>query len=802
MTNFSSNIDHLAKLDNSLAMSLALTANNVVLKVGSTYNVSTIVSIYNRTTSITEYKTVTGTLNTTNIDTYLASIKTQLELAYPIIVSHSTSKNINSVATFNTINVGLTLNTSGYYVRSMEMNISLSGVQQYSIDATLISPIELTPIMLNITPESVASFTAINENISSIQNVANDLTNINTVALNAQNINTVAGIQNIANITTVANDLNAMDLNGIADVTVVANDLVKGISSSISIASNSINSINTIAQSIANVNTVSASISNVNTTSSNISNINTVAANTAPINTVSANDTAIKYIALNSSTIDSIGTQIIPNIDEILLTPTNAATATAQAGIATIQAGVATTQALAAAASAVSALNSLNTLNTLNTVDTASDILTKIKTVDGTGSGLDADLLEGMQPLELPISTLTQSALDSKIPLIQKGIANGVATLDANGLVASTQLPVFSSAVNSVAGKIGVVTLVKADVGLNLVDNTSDANKPVSTATQTALDLKANLNSPVLVTPALGTPVSGVMTNVTGTAANLTSGHVITNANLTGHITSVGNATVLGSFTSAQLATALIDETGTGVNVFATSPTLVTPNIGAATGTSFNGITGLSNIAPNMDGVAAIGTSTVVAAADHIHPSDTSKSDLVTTVTKDSNTGAAYIPSGTTAQRPASPINGYMRYNSDLLAMEAYVNGAWGPIGGGATGIATVASSATTSNIWTTSANLINWTGTAVTTGFPAAPQAGAECTLITSDAAVFTAGPNMLIDGVASGLNLACATNDTVIVRAVTTTQFKLTRIKYDGTAQVNTLPGVTLYLYLYGGF
>ncbi len=39
-----------------------------------------------------------------------------------------------------------------------------------------------------------------------------------------------------------------------------------------------------------------------------------------------------------------------------------------------------------------------------------------------------------------------------------------------------------------------LLSLVKGDVGLGNVDNTSDANKPVSTATQTALDLKANLS--------------------------------------------------------------------------------------------------------------------------------------------------------------------------------------------------------------------------------------------------------------------------------------------------------------------
>lgn len=47
--------------------------------------------------------------------------------------------------------------------------------------------------------------------------------------------------------------------------------------------------------------------------------------------------------------------------------------------------------------------------------------------------------------------------------------------------------------VTSVAGKTGAVTLVKGDVGLGNVDNTSDANKPISTATQSALDGKQAL---------------------------------------------------------------------------------------------------------------------------------------------------------------------------------------------------------------------------------------------------------------------------------------------------------------------
>jgi hypothetical protein len=50
--------------------------------------------------------------------------------------------------------------------------------------------------------------------------------------------------------------------------------------------------------------------------------------------------------------------------------------------------------------------------------------------------------------------------------------------------------------------------ITKSDVGLGNVDNTSDANKPVSTATQTALDLKANLSSPTLT----GTPLAPTAT--------------------------------------------------------------------------------------------------------------------------------------------------------------------------------------------------------------------------------------------------------------------------------------------------
>ena len=120
----------------------------------------------------------------------------------------------------------------------------------------------------------------------------------------------------------------------------------------------------------------------------------------------------------------------------------------------------------------------------------------------------------------------------------------------------------------------------------------SSANLAAAVTNETGSGALVFATSPTLVTPALGTPASGVMTNVTGTASGLTAGNVTTNANLTGHVTSVGNAAVLGTFSSAQLSAALSDETGTGAAVFAGGPTFTgTANFAALT-TSGNVIVG------------------------------------------------------------------------------------------------------------------------------------------------------------------------------------------------------------------
>lgn len=83
--------------------------------------------------------------------------------------------------------------------------------------------------------------------------------------------------------------------------------------------------------------------------------------------------------------------------------------------------------------------------------------------------------------------------------------------------------------------------------------------------------------SPTLVTPALGTPSSGTLTSCTGLPVS---------TGISGLGTGV--ATFLATPSSANLATAVTDETGSGALVFATSPSLTTPTLGVASATSIN----------------------------------------------------------------------------------------------------------------------------------------------------------------------------------------------------------------------
>ena len=193
-----------------------------------------------------------------------------------------------------------------------------------------------------------------------------------------------------------------------------------------------------------------------------------------------------------------------------------------------------------------------------------------VQTVNGyTGSinlsKVDIDLsnVNNTSDLNKPISTKTQAALDLKLDASKVGTASGVASLNALGKIPTDQIPsisfssvkvlateaemlALSSAVvgsvvirtdinknyvlaqanpavlanwiqlltpappvQTVNGMTGDITITKTTIDLANVNNTSDANKPVSTAAQTALGAKADtavVNPTLLLKAPLASP--------------------------------------------------------------------------------------------------------------------------------------------------------------------------------------------------------------------------------------------------------------------------------------------------------
>jgi hypothetical protein len=97
----------------------------------------------------------------------------------------------------------------------------------------------------------------------------------------------------------------------------------------------------------------------------------------------------------------------------------------------------------------------------------------------------------------------------------------------------------------------------------------------------------------------------------------------------------------------------------------------------------------------NANGLKIIGLVAGSATGDSVEYSQLLAAFVSPTITGDltvtgngsfGGTGYVLIPKGTTAQRPVVPVEGEIRYNTDTSQFEGYSAGAWGQLGGGATG--------------------------------------------------------------------------------------------------------------------
>jgi len=307
--------------------------------------------------------------------------------------------------------------------------------------------------------------------------------------------------------------------------------------------------------------------------------------------------TALTVVKINGVLMSGLGTGILKNT-----TTTGVPSIAVAADFPVLNqnstgtaAGLSTTLAVLSGGTGVttstgSGANALATSPTLVTpilgVATATTVNKVTVTAPATGATLT--IVDG--------ATLTASATasvsgtntgDAAINSLYSGlISNATHTGDATGSTALTVVKINGVLMSGLATGIlknttttGVPSIaVAADFPVLNQNSTGSAASLSATlavlsggtgvTTSTGSGANALATSPVLVTPLLGTPTSGTLTSCTGLPISTGVSGLGT-----------GAATFLATPTSANLIAMMTDETGTGANVFATSPALTTPTI-------------------------------------------------------------------------------------------------------------------------------------------------------------------------------------------------------------------------------
>jgi hypothetical protein len=239
----------------------------------------------------------------------------------------------------------------------------------------------------------------------------------------------------------------------------------------------------------------------------------------------------------------------------------------------------------------------------VNGTSVSDNVVTSAKIVDATIVNADISGSAAIAYSKLNLaSSVTNSDLagsisDTKLATISTALKVSNSATTATAANTASAIVARDASGNFTAN---LITGNLSGTSTNVTGIVAVANGGTGTTTSTGTGALVLNTSPTLVTPYLGTPTSVTLTNGTGLP-------IATGVSGLG----TGVATYLATPSSANLLAAMTDETGTGALVFANTPTLVTPIIGAATGTSLSLTGNLSAAAGTFSSTLSAGASTL-----------------------------------------------------------------------------------------------------------------------------------------------------------------------------------------------
>ena len=321
----------------------------------------------------------------------------------------------------------------------------------------------------------------------------------------------------------------------------------------------------------------------------------------------------------------------------------------------------------------------------------------KVGTATSVTFDIDSTVATLLGTQTLTNKTLTSPAINS--PTIGatgatfNGSTSGTITVLATAIAGSNSLT-LPAATDTLVGKATTDTLTNKTIsfGSNTVTMTS-AQLATAVTDETGSGALVFATSPTLVTPTLGVASATSINKVTltapatGSTLTIADGKTLTASNtltFTGTDTSsvafggggtvayvANKLSVFAATTSAELAGVISDETGTGALVFASSPTLVTPTLGAALATSITATSG------NMTVGAAAGNNSV-----NLVPTGTGSVDVankrITSVAEPTQSTDAATKNYVDAVKTGLDVKDSVRVTTTANLTATYANGTSG----------------------------------------------------------------------------------------------------------------------------